>query len=147
MAPNTAPTSEPYNYQRPSVAATRAIVGETSTSKSSEMAVEYHTPASHPAHSHNQYQHESQRTKSANYSQALADRAISTTTDSSSAEPKVVSGLAYRGDNADATISRPGVLGRQQSWKASDQKRAHMERMLSSDSTKAGGYTSTSTTK
>ena len=83
--------------------------------------------------------------------------------------PTISSGLAYRGDEAAAkTIpagqqaytsqndansgtSRPGLagagmLGRQQSWKQTDQKRAVMDRMLNSDAAgqthKVGGYTS-----
>lgn len=143
MATKTAPPTDPYDYQRPSIAATRAIVSDDNTVKTNDMAPEYHTPTTHPAHSHMRQQH----TKSTNYSQALVDRAIGTTTDSSFSDPKVVSGLAYRGDNADSTSSRPNVLGRQQSWKADDQKRSHMEKMLSSDNTKVGGYTSTSAGK
>jgi len=139
MPSSAAPTNEPYVYQRPSTMSTRAIISDANTPKSSDTAPEHHTPSTHPAHSQTQHQHP----RSANYAQALTDRAIGTTSDSSSAEPKVVAGLAYRGDNADSTSSRPGVLGRQQSWKSSDQKRVHMERMLSSDSSNAGGYTST----
>lgn len=143
MAPSTAPVHEPYEYERPSATLTRDIVSEPS--KPSDITPEYHTPATHPAHSHQQRERGIHRTKSTNYQQALADRAVDTTSDPSSAEPKVVGGLAYRGDNANASTSRPGVVGRQQSWKASDQKRAQIERMLSSDTAKPGigGYTST----
>lgn len=125
------------------------MVSDTGSGTASDMAPEYHTPATHPARSHLQHEHDHDpnRHKSDNYSQALKDRAIVTTTESSIAEPRVVAGLAYRGNNADATASRPGVLGRQQSWKTSDQKRANMETMLRSDGPKTAGYTSTATGK
>lgn len=87
------------------------------------------------------------RRTTSNYEDAIASRVRSE--HNVSDNTTVVSGLAYRGDDATASptdASRPaiGLLGRQQSWNTSDQKRAHMERMLSSKG-KAGGYSSTGT--
>lgn len=136
------PVNDSNTYQRPSATATRAIISDPAVP--SDMAPEHHTTPAHPAHSHAKHGQNSRAVPPKNYEQALADRAVSTTSDSSAAEPKVVAGLAYRGNNADATTNGPGVLGRQQSFSTADQKRARMERMLSSDSSKQGGYTTTS---
>ena len=70
--------------------------------------------------------------------------------------PRIVGTVAYKGDAAAAQTpgwmpARPGLggaMGRQQSWKQGDQKRGHMERMLSSDDVaeKRKGYSSSSAT-
>ncbi|GAB7349011.1 hypothetical protein MBLNU459_g7983t1 [Dothideomycetes sp. NU459] len=140
------PAHEPYDYQRPSATATRSIVSPTSQSTDAAtttltaaadttMAPERHSAAMHPPH----------RRLSNNYERALSDRAAATTsTNPNAAPPTALGGLAYRGDGAGATETRPGVglLGRQQSWKADDQKRAHMQRILAGE--KSGGYTTAS---
>lgn len=150
MAPTSAPAQEPYVYQRASTVSTRAVVDEPDKAQAADMAPEYHSPVSHLPRSQMDHSHEHDPSrppipsrKSNNYEQALAGRASDTTAASSSAEPRVIAGLAYRGDNADATANRPGMLGRQQSWSNADQKRAQMERMLSHDNAKTSGYTTT----
>lgn len=120
--------NDQYSYQRPSTTATRAMVSDSSPTD--------HNSPNPPT---------LQRRKTNNYEEAIASRVHAD--EGVSNNTPVVSGLAYRGDHAQAShtdASRPsiGLLGRQQSWKTSDAKRANMERMLSSEG-KSGGYSST----
>ncbi|KAF2154149.1 hypothetical protein K461DRAFT_277250 [Myriangium duriaei CBS 260.36] len=151
-----------YNFTRGSTAATRALIDSNPASKHASGTATPSDPTSPHGTLH--------RRKTNNYETALADRLSATIAAddtqpagaTSGAQPVVASGLAYRGDSAaaqqpahteDTTSTGPitsdagandrpllGVLGRQQSFKQDDQKRQQMERMLSSDGAKRGGY-------
>lgn len=156
------PSASPnqYTYTRGSTAATRSLVDSNPASTHQSGTATPSDPTSPYGTLH--------RRKTNNYESALADRLTASIgpeqSDSSSNKPVISSGLAYRGDSQQQqqqqtqTQSSPtgpvtsdagpedrpllGVLGRQQSFKQTDQKRAQMERMLSSEAVSKGGYSS-----
>ncbi|PNS16816.1 hypothetical protein CAC42_4780 [Sphaceloma murrayae] len=167
ISPAASRPNEPYAFSRPSATATRSLIDSNPPSSHASGTATPSDPISPHGTLH--------RRKTNNYETALADKlkeTVASTSEaqdpqgtssaSSSSEPVVASGLAYRGDAAAAQAKVPktptgpvtegerpllGVLGRQQSFKQGDQKRMVMERMLSSDQvSKRGGYSSSQPT-
>ena len=173
MATTTAP---PYNYSRGAASATRALLDSSNVSPETASGTDTPSNPMSPhatLHRRKTNHYESALVERLNVSLAEThssplSKDATTLAPSNETGPTISSGLAYRGDEAAAKstphsqqayasadrsegISRPGLsgsgmLGRQQSWKQADQKRAVMERMLSSaaagDGHKAGGYSS-----
>lgn len=164
--------SPQYSFQRPSTTATRALIDSSTNSPSSKSGIatpsdpdaphatlhrrktnNYESALADRLHSTvaEQQQQQSQLSDNAVSSPAPADSNAQV----KASEPIIHGSLAYRGDNAASSTTspsqggpesgRPGltnVLGRQQSWKMGDQKRANMERMLGRETREGRGYSS-----
>jgi hypothetical protein len=101
-----------------------------------------------------------QRQNTHNYEEALASQLQRRASEEpveeedGSITTTLASGLAYRGDKhvTEEANARPGMLGRQQSWKEDDRKRMNMEQMLTRQmssgysSSHHGGYSSAGST-
>jgi hypothetical protein len=150
MASPTAPHQDMIS-DRPINTATQSVADQPASSPVdassptlSEMGPEYHSPEFHPAHSHADIEQEAHalkphihRRRTNNYEQALSDHAAASGT-----QDHTNPSLAYRGNNPGADAPPAANVGRQQSFKMSDQKRAAMEQSLLVDH-KTPGYSTT----
>lgn len=129
--------NEPYLYQRPSSNATRAMVESEHTPHHVHRET---SPSGIPSDDKPALH----RRKTHNYEDAMKAAAATTSgADVPSELPHAsVSSHSYRGEDAKGADGRPGMLGRQQSWKPDDVKRANMERMLSGKGQSGQGYSS-----
>lgn len=128
--------------ERPSTTAATHAAGEGSPT-SPDIGPEYHTPGMFPPHSHADIEQELHefhphihRRRTNNYQEALAERGLATGT----ADPHTPSNRNY--DNTTVDTTHQALMGRQPSFKASDQKRAAMEHLLSEEP-KSPGYSTT----
>ncbi|KAJ9619201.1 hypothetical protein H2203_008530 [Taxawa tesnikishii (nom. ined.)] len=158
------PSSPTYAFQRASTMSTRAVIDPDNLPTTSTSAVPaglgsegdvpltpVNTTASDTAEPAPSQHPQLHRRRTHNYEDALkeaAQRAEAAASGSGAAAAVTPgAGYKYRGDEVgeqQQQQARPdmGLLGRQQSWNAGDQKRAMMERMLSGGDVRAGYSTS-----
>jgi len=129
-------SNNPYAYQRPSTIATRAMADPNHPQSPTEPSDPTQTKPVLRRQSTHHYEEALASQLQRRASEEPVEEANGTMTST------LTTGLAYRGDDHVSKDSdpRPGMLGRQQSWKEDDRKRMNMEQMLTKQM--AGGYTS-----